>query len=500
MWKFLVKNQSIEIVEREILADHQIQYVQFKFTFDGDWKRFHKVVQFSQCDEVYSVVLGTEGTTLYLPAELHAGAVKMAVFGYDTESDTTVRATTVPVTLNIRESGFEGDEPPIPPTPDLYTQLLKRIEDAEHGLDGKSAYEIAVEHGYVGTEEEWLASLHGKDGITPDMSEYPKTSEVQTIVETVIQPVAEESHTHDNKATLDSITPELFSDLSGLQQFEDSTTYELQTLNEAVENLRPSTHTHNNKAVLDRITEAMIDAIAEYPPFEDWTREQIHTLFEMVNNFSNTAHTHENKVTLDALTPELFSDLAGLQQFEDSTQYDIQTINEALLTLNAQRHTHDNKAVLDTITEQYMRDQAAFQASTAGTLHGLSTGLSEVSAQAHSHANKAVLDGITQEMLDDMASIATVIGQAHWHHNLTTLNSITESHVSRWNEAYTAAMNLNERVGVNEGVFERFKTEILYDMQGAKTSITDIYTRLEAVETALSGVEEALSNIVEVTA
>ena len=500
MWKFLVKNQSIEIVEREILADHQIQYVQFKFTFDGDWKRFHKVVQFSQCDEVYSVVLGTDGTTLYLPAELHAGAAKMAVFGYDTESDTTVRATTVPVTLNIRESGFEGDEPPIPPTPDLYTQLLKRIEDAEHGLDGKSAYEIAVEHGYVGTEEEWLASLHGKDGITPDMSEYPKTSEVTTIIEREIAPVAEESHTHDNKATLDSITPELFSDLSGLQQFEDSTTYELQPLNEAVENLRPSTHTHNNKAVLDRITEAMIDAIAEYPPFEDWTREQIHTLFEMVNNFSNTAHTHENKVTLDALTPELFSDLAGLQQFEDSTQYDIQTINEALLTLNAQRHTHDNKAVLDTITEQYMRDQAAFQASTAGALHGLSTGLSEVSAQAHSHANKAVLDGITQEMLDDMASIATVIGQAHWHHNLTTLNSITESHVSRWNEAYTAAMNLNERVGVNEGVFERFKTEILYDMQGAKTSITDIYTRLEAVETALSGVEEALSNIVEVTA
>ena len=146
MWKFLVKNQSIEIVEREILADHQIQYVQFKFTFDGDWKHFHKVVQFSQCDEVYFVVLGTEGTTLYLPAELHAGAAKMAVFGYDTEYDTTVRATTVPVTLNIRESGFEGDDPPIPPTPDLYTQLLKRIEDAEHGLDGKSAYEIAVEH------------------------------------------------------------------------------------------------------------------------------------------------------------------------------------------------------------------------------------------------------------------------------------------------------------------------------------------------------------------
>ena len=106
MWKFLVKNQSIEILEREVLADHQIQYVQFRFTFDGDWKHFHKVVQFSQCDETYSIVLGVDGTSCYLPAELHVGAAKMSVFGYDTEADTTVRATTVPVTLNIRASGL----------------------------------------------------------------------------------------------------------------------------------------------------------------------------------------------------------------------------------------------------------------------------------------------------------------------------------------------------------------------------------------------------------
>ena len=451
MWKFLVKNQSIEILEREVLADHQIQYVQFKFTFDGDWKRYHKTVQFSQCDEVYSVVLGTDGTSCYLPAELHVGAVKMGIYGYDTASDTTVRATTVPVTLNIRESGFEGEEPPIPPTPDLYTQLLKRIEDAEHGLDGKSAYQIAVDHGYIGTEEEWLASLHGKDGITPDMSEYPKTTEVQTIVEKQITPVAEEAHTHDNKATLDSLTPELFAELYELQQFEDKTVYDIQTVNEEILNLQQYKHNHNNQAVLDRITKAMISAMEEYGPFEDWTREQIHTLFESVNNFSNTAHTHENK------------------------------------------------AVLDSITEQYMQDLTAFQTSTANALHGLSTGLSEVSAQVHSHANKVILDSITQEMLDDIFSIATVVGQAHWHHNLEVLNGITGSHISRWNEAYTAAMNLNERVGVNEGVFERFKTEILYDMQGAKTSITEINTRLAAVEEALAGVETALAAIVEVT-
>jgi len=374
MWKFLVKNQSIEVLEREVLADHQIQYVQFRFTFDGDWRRFHKVVQFTQCDETYSIVLGFDGTNCYLPAELHVGAAKMSVFGYDTESDPTVRATTVPVTLNIRPSGFVGDdEPPIPPTPDLYAQLLKKIEEAGHGADGKSAYEIAVEHGFVGTEAEWLASLKGEPGETPDMSEYPKTSEVTIIVEREIEAATGDFHSHANKATL------------------------------------------------------------------------------------------------DRLTPELMQELSDLQQFEDRTQYEIQTINEELLTLNAQRHTHNNKDVLDTITEQYLQDEAAFHASTSNALHSLSTGLSEVSAQAHSH------------------------------HNLTTLNGITDSHVSRWEEAYTAAMNLNERVGVNEGVFERFKTEILYDMQGCRTSISDILTRLSAVETELSGVETALAAIVEVT-
>ncbi len=32
------------------------------------------------------------------------------------------------------------------------------------GADGKSAYEIAVDNGFDGTEEEWLESLKGADG------------------------------------------------------------------------------------------------------------------------------------------------------------------------------------------------------------------------------------------------------------------------------------------------------------------------------------------------
>lgn len=43
------------------------------------------------------------------------------------------------------------------------TYTNKSIEGAG-AIAGKSAYEIAVENGFVGTEEEWLESLHGEDG------------------------------------------------------------------------------------------------------------------------------------------------------------------------------------------------------------------------------------------------------------------------------------------------------------------------------------------------
>ena len=250
--KFLVKQQKIEVLEREVIASDQIAFVSVKFVFDGTWKTLHKVVQFTQCEETYNLVLGTEGTTCLLPAELHPGSVKMSLFGYDAESDTTLRATTVPVTLHIRPSGFVGDgATPIPPTPDLYTQLLKKLSEMQtgaNGKDGRSAYEIAIENGFVGTVAEWLKSLKGKDGIdgkdglpgkdgkdgadglpgkdgtngkdglpgkdgrdgkdgvSPDLTNYPDTDAVKALVQDAVQPLLEKAHTHENQSALDQIT------------------------------------------------------------------------------------------------------------------------------------------------------------------------------------------------------------------------------------------------------------------------------------------------------
>ena len=51
---------------------------------------------------------------------------------------------------------------------DLDTTFLKG-EKGEAGIDGKdglSAYEIALKNGFTGTEDEWLTSLRGEEGIS----------------------------------------------------------------------------------------------------------------------------------------------------------------------------------------------------------------------------------------------------------------------------------------------------------------------------------------------
>ena len=332
MMKFLVKQQKIEALEREVIASDQIAFVSVKFVFDGAWKTLHKVVQFTQCEETYNVVLGTEGTTCLLPAELHPGAVKMSLFGYDAESDTTVRATTVPFTLHIRLSGFVADgDTPIPPTLDLYTQLLKKLDEktaglqngkdgfspkvkaeqmksgvvitivdadgetsatlhhganGEKGTDGKSAYQIAVEQGYQGSESDWLSSLKGnkgekgdpgnrglqgvpgekgekgdagvagKDGFSP-IANVVKDGSVITITITDKNGTTTVTLTEGAAVDLTPYAKVTYVD-EKVQELSDSLTYTLQEHTLSITHLEDKSHTHENQSALDQITAAKI--------------------------------------------------------------------------------------------------------------------------------------------------------------------------------------------------------------------------------------------------
>ena len=359
MMKFLVKQQKIEALEREVIASDQIAFVSVKFVFDGAWKTLHKVVQFTQCEETYNLVLGIDRTTCLLPAELHPGAVKMSLFGYDAESDTTLRATTVPVTLHIRPSGFVADgDTPIPPTLDLYTQLLKKLDEkaaglqngkdgfspkvkaeqmksgvvitivdadgetsatlhnganGEKGTDGKSAYQIAVEQGYQGSESDWLSSLKGdkgekgdtglqgergekgetgqqgeqgpmgekgdpgdrglqgvpgekgekgdagvdgKDGFSP-IANVVKDGSITTITITDKNGTTTVTLTEGAAADLTPYAKVTYVD-EKVQELSDNLTYTLQEHTLSITHLEDKSHTHENQSALDQITAAKI--------------------------------------------------------------------------------------------------------------------------------------------------------------------------------------------------------------------------------------------------
>lgn len=169
--KFLVKKQQIDCIERDKLADGQIAFVSFRFVFDNEWEGLYKVVQFMQGENAYNISLGVDGYSCKMPSELQAGCAEMSLFGYAPDDETALRATTAPIKLRIEQSGFSssGSEV-VPPTPDLYQQLIAKIDEkiasVHDGADGASAYEIAVENGYTGTEAEWLSSLKGEKGDT----------------------------------------------------------------------------------------------------------------------------------------------------------------------------------------------------------------------------------------------------------------------------------------------------------------------------------------------
>ena len=352
MWKFLVKNQSIEILEREVLADHQIRYVQFKFTFDGDWKKFHKVVQFSQCDEIYSIVLVIDGTSCYLPSELHVGAVKMSVFGYDAESDTTVRATTVPVTLNIRASGFEGDDDiPIPPTPDLYTQLLQKISKIQAGINGKdglSAYEIDVANGFVETVSDWLESLKGADGLSgkdgingvdgKDGIDGRDGVDGQNGTNgknglSAYEVAVENGFTGSEEEWLQSITPDLSPYITRVEV--------LKIVDDKVHSSAPDLSPYVTRVETQKLVESKFQTVeSDLTALENTVNSEIQTVKDSVEPVVSQAHWHHNLTLLNSLTSakiakwDTISEVeTELQQLRDSTQYDQQNQNDAILNL-----------------------------------------------------------------------------------------------------------------------------------------------------------------------
>ena len=409
MLKFCIYGQKIELINRQNIADQQICFVNMCFLFSPDWEQLDKTAQFAQGEKTYNVHLGTDIVChCLLPAELQTGCVSVSVFGYAV--DGSVRATTVPLGIGIKRSGFQGDgETPIPPTPDLYAQLLDAIDkkiaslhDGKDGADGKSAYEIAVDNGYTGTEQAWLAFLKGDKGDTGEPGAAGEKGEPGEKGDTGAAGKDGRDGT-DGTAGRDGANGSSAYEIAVQHGYSGSEVAWLESLHGAdgakgdtgADGFSPSAKVEKTGNV---VTISMTD--------KDGTTTE---------SFTEGAAVDLTPYAIKAFSSVRLGN-SGENMFVASNKSDVITFGvDGGITIEIDKdrksviigcHTHANMATLDRITAEVY------------------TELMGAKNQAHTHANKDTLDKITES---DWLKLVT---QTHMHTNIEVLHALTPANLA----------------------------------------------------------------------
>ena len=166
--QFSVKGQEIYSYSNQLplVADLSIGFVKVKFNFSSDWSDLEKVAQFTQGSTTYNQVLIND--ECIIPNEIQAGEFFISVFGTDSSG---IRGTTALIKMSMLKSGFtSSSQDPIPPTPDLYAQLLDNIHKAEQSVeenaeqvkkDREVVEEVSITPPNIGTNGNWYVFVDG---------------------------------------------------------------------------------------------------------------------------------------------------------------------------------------------------------------------------------------------------------------------------------------------------------------------------------------------------
>ena len=132
------------------------------FEFDEEWDGHPvKTARFKYNGQYQEVVF--TGSVCDMPVISNARLISIGVYAGNLKTST-------PAVVHAYNSILSGDAVHDDPAEDVYNQLVELVESGVlQGPDGKSAYELAVKNGYSGSETDWLSSLHGAPGKTPEL-------------------------------------------------------------------------------------------------------------------------------------------------------------------------------------------------------------------------------------------------------------------------------------------------------------------------------------------
>lgn len=174
--EFALSHSFIRLVKRTLVTSQSQNYVQARFDLrSDDWTApITAIFKADNDNNAYSILIDKNNTCI-IPWEVlkNAGTVNVSAFCGDRHTANIAQFTVV-------QSGYTEGEMPSEPTPTVYEQILKGFEGKQDKLvagdgikingnviaavDAKSAYVIALEHGFIGSEDKWLASLKGEQG------------------------------------------------------------------------------------------------------------------------------------------------------------------------------------------------------------------------------------------------------------------------------------------------------------------------------------------------
>ena len=128
MNKVCVEGQRIYFYRRpEPIPKSQVNFSKIEFYMDETWGSFLSVVaQFIQGGKPKNVQV--KDGYCFVPPELEVGAFELCLRGDDGES---VVASVNRLTFEVCEGFDPSGETPLPPSPDLYTQLIKEIDSGK---------------------------------------------------------------------------------------------------------------------------------------------------------------------------------------------------------------------------------------------------------------------------------------------------------------------------------------------------------------------------------
>ena len=186
---FIANTRSAKVLRDDEITSGSVG-LEVEFKFSQAWDGLEKVAVFAVNGKRVDVLLNEDRCTVPPEALITPGdCLTVGVYGAKEDGSIvipTVYASAGKIAEGAEPSGVE----PTPQTQPLIDQLLAAAQaarnaadeaerlaqsvrdDAEAGAfdgapgdDGKSAYALAVENGYTGTEAQWLQSLHGEDAV-----------------------------------------------------------------------------------------------------------------------------------------------------------------------------------------------------------------------------------------------------------------------------------------------------------------------------------------------